>query len=421
MQHSTSGHLQSWGRWLAGYASERQYLAVFSLLLISTCASSWGQSLDRSLTPALDSVELNVLGKKLTHLQPQQRLSNLEQALPQTAESQISPAKASTNYRLNQILSAQQSVVSKGTQQAAIQAYNQGIDESSHGNIDAAMAAYRQAIQLNPALIPAYNNLASLQEAKRLYSEATDTYQKAIELAPNEPLLHLNLAIILEKQAKVPEAYEHYRQYVKLSPSPKPQIVELVKNYDNKRLSSKGQLDYSNLVTQETQGEHLVWPTEMLPIPVCIQLADREQVPFIQNIYQDFDIWSQVTNGHLRFQEVGFPDLAKIVITLKAGPLMDPNASVGHASFNSTSLDTEFPMRNLRISITVNTGESQNSDLPLGLRKEQVGKLVLHELGHAIGIWGHSKDPGDIMYTHPIVSQLSPRDINTVRRLYGIH
>ena len=76
-------------------------------------------------------------------------------------------------------------------------------------------------------------------------------------------------------------------------------------------------------------------------------------------------------------------------------------------------------MRVLKVSIIVNTGD-QYTDLNVEGRKEQVSRLVLHELGHAIGIWGHSKDPNDIMYTHPIVSQLSPRDIHTVRRLYGL-
>jgi predicted Zn-dependent protease len=121
----------------------------------------------------------------------------------------------------------------------------------------------------------------------------------------------------------------------------------------------------------------------------------------------------------LRFREVGYPDEARIIITLKPGPLMAPDTSIGHASFNNAILNTENPMRQLKVTIMVNTGD-QYSDLSIDNRREQVTKLVLHELGHAIGIWGHSKDPNDIMYTHPIVSQLSSRDIKTVRRLYGL-
>jgi tetratricopeptide (TPR) repeat protein len=416
---SKAGRQRSLAHWTAFFTRRWLYWSALGALLTSACAPGWGQPPD-GLTPALDAVELNVAGQKFTNLPPQQRLDNLEKLLPQPVGVTPAGAQANPTYRINQIFNAQQAAASQGAHQAAIAAYNHGSDESAQGHIDAAMAAYRQALQFDPHLISAYNNLANLQEKQRLFGEATDTYQQALRLAPNEPLLHLNLAIILEKQGKISEAYQHYRAYVQLSPSPKPQIVELVKNDDSKGLAGKGQNDYSNLASQESHGERLTWPTEMLPLPVCIQLGDREQVPFIQNIYQDFDLWSQVTNGRLSFREVSFPDMARIVIILKAGPLMDPNASVGHASFSSEMLDTEFPMRNLKVHITVNTGEFPGSDLPLGLRQEQVGKLVLHELGHAIGIWGHSKDPGDIMYTHPIVSQLSQRDINTVHKLYDI-
>jgi hypothetical protein len=41
-----------------------------------------------------------------------------------------------------------------------------------------------------------------------------------------------------------------------------------------------------------------------------------------------------------------------------------------------------------------------------------------HELGHALGIFAHSQDPGDIMYVDPIVSVLSPRDRSTAELAY---
>lgn len=394
------------------------YRLLFSVIALLALAS--GSALCQTPdTPYpdtnLDAVELNVLGKKYTDLPFETRLQQLEQRLGSKTSS-----KDSYNYRVSRIFSIQQDRITLESKQAAVRLYNRAVDQAAQGNTDNAIATYKSALELNPFMVEAYNNLANLQEKKRQYADAAVTYKQALALAPQDALLHFNLAVILEKQGKVIEAYEHYREYVKLSPNPKPQIVELIKNFDAKHLAGKNTPDYYSLVTQESNGERLIWPEWQIPIPVYIGLTDPRQAVFIQNIYQGFDTWSAVTNRTLRFREVGYPDQAKILITLRQGPLMDPNASIGHANFNSASLYQEDPMRALKVSIVINTGDPDN-DLPLENRREQVSKLVLHELGHAIGIWGHSKDPTDIMYTHPIVSRLSQRDINTVRKLYKIH
>lgn len=375
-------------------------------------SSAFSQEMDHDKT--LDTVEMNLLGRKYQSLSQERRLTQLEQRLNTNP-----PPKASQQYRVNQLIRAQQRKISETQRRQAVQAYNNGIDHANQGKVPAAIADYKQALQFDPYLIPAYNNLANLQEKKGLYVDAIETYGKAIEMAPDEPLLHFNLAVIQEKQGKIVEAYEHYRQYVKLSTNPDPQIVELIRNFDARRLTGKNDPDYYTLTTKESRGERLVWRDWQMPIPVFLALYDPTQTPFVAEVYKDFDTWTKASQGRLQFREVGYPEEARIVINLRQGPLMDANSSIGHASFNSQTLNTEDPMKNLRVSIVVNTGEP-DSDITLENRREQVRKLVLHELGHAIGIWGHSKDPGDIMYTHPIVSELSSRDVNTVQKLYGL-
>lgn len=45
---------------------------------------------------------------------------------------------------------------------------------------------------------------------------------------------------------------------------------------------------------------------------------------------------------------------------------------------------------------------------------------ISHEMGHALGIWGHSNNEQDIMYySHTReIPQISPRDINTLKKVY---
>ncbi len=50
---------------------------------------------------------------------------------------------------------------------------------------------------------------------------------------------------------------------------------------------------------------------------------------------------------------------------------------------------------------------------------EDVYKVVLHELGHAIGIIGHSPNSTDVMYASSNVSKFSDRDIATIKLMYS--
>ncbi|SKB13382.1 Peptidase M10A and M12B, matrixin and adamalysin [Planktothrix sp. PCC 11201] len=58
------------------------------------------------------------------------------------------------------------------------------------------------------------------------------------------------------------------------------------------------------------------------------------------------------------------------------------------------------------------------------LSPTQTGKYiqaaVLHEFGHALGIWGHSPEPTDVMYFSQVREPppISARDINTLKRIY---
>jgi predicted Zn-dependent protease len=78
-------------------------------------------------------------------------------------------------------------------------------------------------------------------------------------------------------------------------------------------------------------------------------------------------------------------------------------------------------------------------DLSRNWSKDEMRAIVLHEMGHALGIRGHSSSKGDIMYFQvqeknrqvrvpgvyypfvwkSLVSKPSQRDLNTLIRLYN--
>ena len=60
--------------------------------------------------------------------------------------------------------------------------------------------------------------------------------------------------------------------------------------------------------------------------------------------------------------------------------------------------------------------------LAVGDQEESLATVVTHEMGHALGLFGHSPSPVDTMYpsAHMINLQPSDTDLETIRQLYGL-
>jgi tetratricopeptide (TPR) repeat protein len=127
------------------------------------------------------------------------------------------------------------------------------LDDGDERKMEAAAAAYRKALIIDPDLVPAIVNLANLHyardeiiEAQALYERAISLdpdcfeahfnlgnilhdlgryesalvcYRDAVELNPRFADAHFYLAVTLEKTGRSPDAKPHWRQYLELAPT----------------------------------------------------------------------------------------------------------------------------------------------------------------------------------------------------------
>ena len=79
-----------------------------------------------------------------------------------------------------------------------------------------AEAAYRSAIQIDPAYVDAYVNLGYLLNEAGSHEGAATVYRDGLKHAPREAVLHFNLAIVLEDLQRIDEALRCYEAAIEL-------------------------------------------------------------------------------------------------------------------------------------------------------------------------------------------------------------
>jgi tetratricopeptide (TPR) repeat protein len=95
---------------------------------------------------------------------------------------------------------------------------NLGLALAAQGEYARAITHFEKAIALHPGHADAHNNLGLVFAAQGRLADATAQYQRALALSPDHALAHANLGGALSRQGKADEAIAHYRRALSLAP-----------------------------------------------------------------------------------------------------------------------------------------------------------------------------------------------------------
>jgi tetratricopeptide (TPR) repeat protein len=111
------------------------------------------------------------------------------------------------------------------------QAVREGNRLAGRGDLDGAVARYREAVRLKPDVLEAHNNLGVALRRKGDFDAAIAAFQAAVRLKPDAAEAHNNLAVALRSKADFPSAIVSSREAVRLNPALAPAWYNLACAY----------------------------------------------------------------------------------------------------------------------------------------------------------------------------------------------
>jgi predicted Zn-dependent protease len=172
------------------------------------------------------------------------------------------------------------------------------------------------------------------------------------------------------------------------------------------RLSGSG--DYFDQIDRKSVG-YLVWSE--FPVKVAIEASTDER--WMTQVQAAIEEWQR----YFPLVMVSTPETADIRLEAKRLSLKPDPKTGALPRFRSGQTHYEVfvepATQRLKHRMTIELAPGQADGVMLSVAR--------HEIGHAIGLWGHSPNPEDIMYFSQVKRPplISSRDLRTLARVYA--
>lgn len=248
------------------------------------------------------------------------------------------------------------------------------------------------------------------------YDKALKMFKIVADVQPydTEPIYYQALAI-----SKLPPTFENQKQLYEIAQledcDEASQLAETILMNMRKQLDAQVGSNYIDNVLFE---DSLIRWNISQPITYSIfsgSVVPRENIEAVKKAFFD---WQAVTNGVIKFKETAGNKNANIVVNfmddISLKDKYEPNR-VGKAipSISNEQLQ--------KMNIYLRKVDSKGMDY----NKDEFYTVALHEIGHALGLGGHSADSKDVMYYNgdyidetTIKKDITKRDMNTLNLLY---
>ncbi|HEY9784518.1 MAG TPA: tetratricopeptide repeat protein [Candidatus Obscuribacterales bacterium] len=314
----------------------------------------------------------------------------------------------------------------QSAEQAVKQLFSEGAELLRNNRAFEARAPLEKAAQLAPKSAGVHCNLGLAYQNSGNIGKAITEFQTALSLSPGMPEATLNLGGCFQSIGNNVEAIRWYNKYLTENPqAPQLQqvkdIIHALKNTQMRGGSDPHLPDYFASIT--AQGVYR-WPPEKLPLKVFIESGtgiEGFRPSFEALLIDAFDQWARASGGRLRFTRVETDQEADIMCSWTNNP-QEVTESGTQAERGSARIVVKNGII-LRAAVKILTTPVMQEGT---LSEDDMKKACLHEVGHVLGLQGHSTNNHDVMFftvdTATVWPVLTKRDKATIVKLYsGYH
>jgi tetratricopeptide (TPR) repeat protein len=309
------------------------------------------------------------------------------------------------------------------TDRALYELLRSGQELLQQNKLEEACEKFRQALARDPHnkgaeidLGGALVRLGKFEEAQPILIQSTKDHPEAAEA-------WINLATSYQSTGKVTESLACLRQFLKLAPhhalAPKVQsMITLLQEEQARHAKMTGNDQGEDYLPDAVQSGTIRFAKERMPIKIYLYPATA--VPgykpeYDEIVRQAFIDWQATAPNLLSFTYVPSAEDADITVAWTNDPTkMISAAEGGHAEVVPAQTGI------LKSDITLLTTKPGSAG---EVGANHLKHIVLHEVGHGLGIAGHSPKAADIMYgivmPTDVVASLSDRDKRTMLALYS--
>ena len=272
------------------------------------------------------------------------------------------------------------------------------------------------AVKLLPTI---YYNLGQKDFKQQQYIKAYKNFQKAYKLNDqNKDYRYFYVQTLSKLQPTLKVQKEVFALASSKEKDSAQQVAEsLVSKWHDNIIQNIG-----NNYIEQTPINNKIIRWDKFPLKVSIEINDNVPSYYRESIFKALEEW-QRSVPFVKFTIQNTPKNSEI--TIKIDPMPNDMCSGDNCQFIAGFTTPDYKNNHLKKMDIVLYSKDPKGNF---FSDKEVYNTTIHELGHALGIMGHSYSIGDLMYmsgsfytpANTSFQYLSSKDINTIKLLYKL-